>query len=405
MGDFSMVRAGLSGILEKPAQWGYPSPVSIGSITSVASLPNLLGQRRAGALGAVGRGEALGPIEPVGPIVRNDDPTAFDKAGEGKESGSQTASTQAPGLDRRSASAIIGRNRVSETEASLAENRLEKESATKSARPNASLDPVRPSESEIRDRLSQLQGEKGRIQRGRGDAQAQQSSETTAMIAKLKARDGEVRGHEAAHIAAGGRYVTGGASYSYQKGPDGVQYAIGGEVGIDSSPIPGKPEETIAKMQVVRAAATAPAEPSGADLAVAGAAAQVMASAVASLAEERAKSGAEATTGSGTATGSGSAAAKGTDAAGRASDAAGRASDAAGRASDAAGRASDAAGRPSNAPGGEKADRSTESSWREASGIPTAKPERASTLLPFAGKSTGGWNGEAAPGSIIDLVA
>ncbi|MEI6387271.1 MAG: putative metalloprotease CJM1_0395 family protein [Spirochaetota bacterium] len=326
--------------------------MAIGSITSIASLPNLLGQRRVGALGAVGRGEALGPIEPVRPVGRDDDPTAFDKAGEAKEPGSQAASTLAPSLDRRSASAIVGRDRVSATDASLAENRLEKESATRTARPNASLDPARPNESQIRDRLNQLQGEKGRIQRGRGDAQAQQSSETTAMIAKLKARDGEVRGHEAAHIAAGGRYVTGGASYSYQKGPDGVQYAIGGEVGIDSSPIPGKPQETIAKMQVVRAAATAPAEPSGADLSVAAAAAQVMASAVASLAEERAQSGAEAAGTSGPAgpegpagKGSGTSdTAKGIDADGSISDAA-KGDDLARRSSKAAGSISKAAGR------------------------------------------------------------
>jgi hypothetical protein len=89
------------------------------------------------------------------------------------------------------------------------------------------------------------------------------------MIRQLQARDTVVRAHEAAHIAAGGGTITSGASYSYQKGPDGREYAIGGEVGIDASPVPGDPKATIAKMATVRAAALAPAQPSGQDLSVA----------------------------------------------------------------------------------------------------------------------------------------
>ena len=85
----------------------------------------------------------------------------------------------------------------------------------------------------------------------------------------LKQRDREVRQHEQAHIAAGGAYVRGGASFSYATGPDGQRYATGGEVKIDTSPVPGDPEATIRKMQAVRSAATAPAEPSAQDRAVA----------------------------------------------------------------------------------------------------------------------------------------
>jgi len=90
-------------------------------------------------------------------------------------------------------------------------------------------------------------------------------------------------------MGAGGRYVRGGASFSYQTGPDGRQYAVGGEVGIDAAPIPGKPAETLAKMQTVRAAALAPSEPSAADNAVAAAAAQAMAEAIAELSARRAE--------------------------------------------------------------------------------------------------------------------
>ncbi len=105
-------------------------------------------------------------------------------------------------------------------------------------------------------------------------------------VDKLKARDAEVRMHEAAHMGAGGSHVRGGATYTYQQGPDGRSYAIGGEVGIDVSPVAGNPQATIQKMQQVRAAALAPAEPSGADRAVAGRAAQLEAQARTQLSEQ-----------------------------------------------------------------------------------------------------------------------
>lgn len=95
-------------------------------------------------------------------------------------------------------------------------------------------------------------------------------------IDKLKSRDREVKNHEQAHIAAGGSYVKGGASYDYQTGPDGKQYAVGGSVNIDTSAVDGDPEATIAKAQVVIKAALAPAEPSGQDQKVASAARQMM---------------------------------------------------------------------------------------------------------------------------------
>lgn len=85
----------------------------------------------------------------------------------------------------------------------------------------------------------------------------------------LKQRDREVRQHEQAHIAAGGSHVRGGASFSYQRGPDGRQYATGGEVQIDTSAVPGDPAATVRKMQAVKRAAMAPAEPSAQDRAVA----------------------------------------------------------------------------------------------------------------------------------------
>lgn len=112
--------------------------------------------------------------------------------------------------------------------------------------------------------------------------------EEQEQVRRLKARDAEVRAHEQAHKAAAGSLAVGGPSYEFQRGPDGRQYAVGGEVQIDTSAVSGDPEATIRKMSQVIAAALAPAEPSGQDRAVAAAAAATRAQAQAELAEERA---------------------------------------------------------------------------------------------------------------------
>jgi hypothetical protein len=100
------------------------------------------------------------------------------------------------------------------------------------------------------------------------------SDEDQKKVKELEKRDQTVRTHEAAHIAAGGQYVKGGATYQYQKGPDGKMYAVGGEVSIDTSPVKGDPQATVAKMETIKAAALAPADPSGQDRAVAAEASQ-----------------------------------------------------------------------------------------------------------------------------------
>jgi len=104
---------------------------------------------------------------------------------------------------------------------------------------------------------------------------------------EMKQRDAEVRAHEQAHVAAAGRYFRGGPTYQTEKGPDGRDYVVAGSVSIDSDPIPGDPEATIAKMQQVRRAALAPAEPSSTDRRVAAQASRAEASARQELAEQR----------------------------------------------------------------------------------------------------------------------
>jgi hypothetical protein len=62
------------------------------------------------------------------------------------------------------------------------------------------------------------------------DKTKQLSEADAAQLAKLQARDRAVRQHEMAHLAVSGGLATSGASFTYQKRPDGVNYAIGGEV-------------------------------------------------------------------------------------------------------------------------------------------------------------------------------
>lgn len=99
------------------------------------------------------------------------------------------------------------------------------------------------------------------------DRPGEMSPEEEQVLQDLRARDSEVRRHEQAHQTVGGE-LAGAASYTTVRGPDGQAYAIGGEVPIDAS-AEDDPEATIDKMERVKAAALAPAEPSGQDRAVA----------------------------------------------------------------------------------------------------------------------------------------
>lgn len=102
-------------------------------------------------------------------------------------------------------------------------------------------------------------------------------------VKSLKRRDQEVRSHELAHAAVGGPF-TGAPNYSFEVGPDGKKYAVGGEVSVDLAPVDGDPNATIAKMQKVHAAALAPANPSIQDTRVAASAAKLIAQAQSELA-------------------------------------------------------------------------------------------------------------------------
>ncbi len=118
------------------------------------------------------------------------------------------------------------------------------------------------------------------------------TEEERRQVNDLKKRDAEVKAHEQAHIAAGGAYVSGGASYEYEQGPDHQNYAVGGEVSIDTS-AENTPEATIRKMQIVKRAALAPQKPSGQDRSVAAQAAQAESRARIELRQQRTEEAAE----------------------------------------------------------------------------------------------------------------
>ena len=133
------------------------------------------------------------------------------------------------------------------------------------------------------------------------------TEEEQAAVKQLAERDREVRAHEMAHMVAGSGLVTSGASYSYEVGPDGKRYAIGGEVGIDISP--GRtPEETLRKAQQINAAALAPAEPSPQDRQVAAQAQRMAAQARAEMAAAEQNGGTNAGSNGASTRGSGNAA-------------------------------------------------------------------------------------------------
>ncbi|MGM0642792.1 MAG: putative metalloprotease CJM1_0395 family protein [Thermodesulfobacteriota bacterium] len=103
------------------------------------------------------------------------------------------------------------------------------------------------------------------------------------IVENLKQTDLEIKQHEMAHVAAGAGIVTSGANYTYKTGPDGQRYAVGGDVKINMSAVPGDPEATIDKMEKVRRTALAPASPSAQDRRVASKASALSASAMQEL--------------------------------------------------------------------------------------------------------------------------
>lgn len=172
-------------------------------------------------------------------------------------------------------------------------------SSTDDVQRSASRDPFGPDSVEISDEAQQqVEAEEKAAATEEEANPTEPSGETNAsgeslteeeleLVEELEQTDQEVRAHEQAHLSAAGGLATSGASFTYETGPDGQQYAVAGEVGIDTSEVPDDPEATANKARQIRAAALAPADPSSQDLKVAADASQMEAEATAEMAQQQ----------------------------------------------------------------------------------------------------------------------
>ena len=177
---------------------------------------------------------------------------------------------------------IIGATAIDPLQQRTAYRSEEPNGPLPSSRPVADTSAARVDISADYRRMQAASPRESSIQAGETELTEQEKQE----VNRLKKRDQEVRAHEQAHMAAGAGIIRGGAQYKMVYGPDGKAYVADGEVKIDTSP-EKDPRQTISKMQQVRRAALAPADPSGTDRAVAAQAAQVEAQARMELSEQQ----------------------------------------------------------------------------------------------------------------------
>lgn len=129
-------------------------------------------------------------------------------------------------------------------------------------------------------------GSKDPLKKAKDELKKEKKEKEKSSALKYQQMDTRVRAHEAAHLAAAGSQASGGASFSYTRGPDGKLYASAGEVAVALKK--GKtPSETIQNAATVIAAALAPADPSPQDLKIASNAARMQAIARSELASDK----------------------------------------------------------------------------------------------------------------------
>ncbi len=158
---------------------------------------------------------------------------------------------------------------------------------SQSSEPSSAVNPNAPEElTEEQQAVQKLQEATATENNSESLLDGELTEEEQKIVDELKETDAKVRAHEQAHKSVAGGYA-GAIQYETVTGPDGQQYAVGGEVPIDTSPIPDNPQATIQKMDIVIRAALAPADPSPQDFAVARAAQQARAQAQKELQEQR----------------------------------------------------------------------------------------------------------------------
>ena len=82
------------------------------------------------------------------------------------------------------------------------------------------------------------------------------------VLEKFKQTDTNIRSHEQIHASIG--HTTAPIAYTYQEGPDGKMYAVGGSVRLDTS-IPNDPKAAAFKLDMLQKAASGPTDSSAAD--------------------------------------------------------------------------------------------------------------------------------------------
>jgi len=112
--------------------------------------------------------------------------------------------------------------------------------------------------------LGRLPGGRVLVAKINGPGPGEQDSSEQRVIEQLKARDREVRQHEASHSTNPELVKIGAASFDYTIGPDGKAYATGGKVTLSTGGA-GTPEEALRKAEALKKAAMAPGEPSSKD--------------------------------------------------------------------------------------------------------------------------------------------
>ncbi len=141
-----------------------------------------------------------------------------------------------------------------------------------------------PNDVEERERLRGVDDDSVRREEQQQRQEEAEKQQELEEIKRLAARDREVRAHEAAHAAVGGRFAN-TPQYQFTRGPDGVNYAVSGEVDISAGEVAGDPQATLAKARHIKAAANAPADPSLQDRRIAAEAASMEAKALAEIAD------------------------------------------------------------------------------------------------------------------------
>jgi hypothetical protein len=101
---------------------------------------------------------------------------------------------------------------------------------------------------------SRLSGDKARSEPAKpvGELDAEERAE----LRRLQARDARIRAKEMARLGAAGSLALSGARFRFEVGPDGRQYAVDGEVRVDTA-YEGDPERNLEKARQLQVTALA----------------------------------------------------------------------------------------------------------------------------------------------------